>query len=84
MARGRAGPRPRRPSPYSLGAKQGRGRGELSRARDHLTLSLEVAEELDDPTATVAALNDLALSVGALGEVGEAMSLAERALDLCA
>jgi hypothetical protein len=56
----------------------------LSRARDHLTLSLEVAEELDDPTATVAALNDLALSVGALGEVGEAMSLAERALDLCA
>ncbi len=56
----------------------------MSRARDHLTLSLEVAEELYDPTATVAALNDLALSVGARGEVGEAMSLAERALDLCA
>jgi len=44
---------------------------------------LEMAERLRDPGVTIATLNNLALIYSATGDTGQALELAERALDLC-
>jgi len=56
---------------------------DLASARAHLEISVELAEEVDEPGARVAALNNLALTRRAQGHVGEARTLAEEALKLC-
>ena len=60
-----------------------RSRGDLVAAGDHLALSLSMAESLDDPTARVAALNNLALARWDGGETDGAIELVEGALSLC-
>jgi tetratricopeptide (TPR) repeat protein len=59
-------------------------RGELDLARDHLGHSLALSEGLPDPSARVAALNNLALVCGAGGELERGLQLLESALGLCA
>ena len=58
-------------------------RGDAVEARMHLERSLELAEQQDDPVATAAALNNLALALRST-EIELALRLAQRALDLCA
>jgi DNA-binding SARP family transcriptional activator/predicted ATPase len=58
-------------------------RGELDLARHHLGQSLALSEGLRDPSARVAALNNLALVCGAGGELGGGLQLLESALRLC-
>ena len=50
----------------------------------HLRESLRLAEDLGDPEARVAALNNLALALGTRGESEEALNTAQTALELCA
>jgi DNA-binding SARP family transcriptional activator/Tfp pilus assembly protein PilF len=52
-------------------------------ATRHLEKSLALAEELEDPDAKVAALNNLSLARRSAGETEEAMKPAEEALALC-
>jgi tetratricopeptide (TPR) repeat protein len=52
-------------------------------AISHLQESLRLAEELEEPDARVAALNNLSLAKAASGEVDEALDLTRTALDLC-
>jgi DNA-binding SARP family transcriptional activator len=54
--------------------------GSGAEACAHLEASLELAERLKDPSAIVAALNNLAL---ATGDPERGLALEERALDLC-
>jgi predicted ATPase len=58
-----------------------KSRANLAQARHHLNVSLSLAEELDDPGARVAALNNLALR--ASGELDATSELQQRALALC-
>lgn len=60
-----------------------RSRGEPETARRHLEQSLNLAEDLSDPGARVAALNNLALVHSDLGSVERALTLANEALELC-
>ena len=53
-------------------------------AREHLSSSLELAEQLASPEARIAALNNLALAHSASGETARALALSEAALQLCA
>src|SRR5581483_3978944 len=55
--------------------------GARDEAQEHLEASLALAEKLRDPSAIVAALNNLALSTD---DLERALSLEERALELCA
>jgi DNA-binding SARP family transcriptional activator len=55
--------------------------GARDEAVEHLEASLALAEKLDDPSAIVAALNNLALSIE---DADRALALEQRALDLCA
>jgi DNA-binding SARP family transcriptional activator/tetratricopeptide (TPR) repeat protein len=57
--------------------------GSGDEALGHLEASLSLAEASDDPTAQVAALNNLALARGARGEHGRAVELELEALSLC-
>ena len=60
-----------------------RNQGHLDDACHHLELSMTLAEKLSDPSARVAALNNLALARAAKGEVEKAIELAESALAQC-
>ena len=57
--------------------------GAADEARSHLEASLVLAEQLGDPSAIVAALNNLSLAVSD-DDLGRALALEERALELCA
>ena len=61
-----------------------RSDGDPDGARRHLELSLSLAETLSDPSARVAALNNLALACSSMGEIERAVELGEAALTLCA
>ena len=56
----------------------------MDQARRHLEESLALAERLNDLSARVAALNNLALVCRASGAVDRAIQLTETALALCA
>jgi len=58
-------------------------RGETETAREHLEASLRLAEQLDDPVAMAAALNNLASALRS-SDLDRAQQLAQRALELCA
>src|SRR4029450_12342304 len=58
-------------------------RGDHDTARRHLEQSLTLAEALPDPSARVAALNNLALAHRATGEVDLAVDHTRTALELC-
>jgi DNA-binding SARP family transcriptional activator len=65
-----------------------RAQGQLERAIGYLEESLNTAEALDDPTAQIAALNNLALVYSehahqSLQSLERAITLASQALDLC-
>lgn len=60
-----------------------RSRGNIKDAITHLEESLKAAEALQDHSAQIAALNNLALVYGEDGQVEAAITLAERALKLC-
>jgi tetratricopeptide (TPR) repeat protein len=53
-------------------------------ARRHLEASLALAEQLNDPGAGVAALNNLALASAASGDAPRALELTREALRRCA
>ena len=55
--------------------------GARDEAQEHLEASLTLAEKLSDPSAIVAALNNLAISTD---DLERALSLEERALEVCA
>jgi DNA-binding SARP family transcriptional activator len=57
---------------------------DLPGALDHLQRSAELAAELSDPSARIAALNNLALALGENGERSAAIEVFEEALKLCA
>jgi tetratricopeptide (TPR) repeat protein len=57
--------------------------GDAVEARDHLEASLDSAESLGDPAAIAAALNNLALALRS-EDLGRALDLEQRALELCA
>jgi DNA-binding SARP family transcriptional activator len=59
-----------------------RHRGDGALAREHLERSLAVAETLPDPSARIAALNNLALA-SAVGDLDRALSLSRTALTAC-
>ena len=61
-----------------------RSQGDLEEACHHLEISLSLAETLDEPSARVAALNNLALARGDTGGVQGGIELARAALILCA
>lgn len=54
--------------------------GDFVRARHHGEQSLHLAQQLTDPSARVAALNNLALAYGADSDAVRAIELAEAAL----
>ena len=56
---------------------------DMDAARHHLENSLALAEALGNLGAQAAALNNLALTWGAVGETARAVALAETALRLC-
>jgi tetratricopeptide (TPR) repeat protein len=58
--------------------------GDGEAALGHLRESLALAERLGDPESRVAALNNLALALGAGGQTAEAIEIAGTALHLCA
>ncbi|MBA2364437.1 MAG: tetratricopeptide repeat protein, partial [Chloroflexia bacterium] len=58
--------------------------GDHRTARHYLEHSLALAQTLDDPGARVAALNNLALTSRAGGNVRRALELEEEALAICA
>jgi tetratricopeptide (TPR) repeat protein len=62
----------------------GTHRGDHDDARRHLERSLALAETLPDPSARVAALNNLALAHRATGQLDQAIGYAAAALELCA
>jgi tetratricopeptide (TPR) repeat protein len=62
----------------------GTHRGDHPTARGHLEQSLALAETLADPSARIAALNNLALAHRATGETDQAIRYTEAALELCA
>jgi predicted ATPase/DNA-binding SARP family transcriptional activator len=57
--------------------------GDPDGARYHLEQSVALAEALGDPTARIAALNNLALANANAGELEQALKCAEAALALC-
>jgi tetratricopeptide (TPR) repeat protein len=57
--------------------------GDPTRARRHLEESLALADQLSDPDAAVAALNNLALTCAASGDVPRALELTREALRRC-
>jgi predicted ATPase len=59
-------------------------RNDPAAAREHLERSLTMAETLPDPSARIAALNNLALTSRAAGDLGQALDLTRTALALCA
>ncbi len=59
-----------------------RTRGEWDTAREHLQASAAHAEQINAPGAHAAALNNLALVYQALGDNAQALTLAQRALDI--
>ena len=82
---GRRGRRRRRPGQGPRHAGHARAaRGDHDDARRHLEQSLALAEALPDPSARVAALNNLALAHRATGEVDLAVEHTRTALELCA
>ena len=60
-----------------------RSQGDLEEACHHLEISLSLAETLDEPSARVAALNNLALARGDVREVQGGIELARAASTLC-
>ena len=58
--------------------------GDHDGARRHLEQSLALAEALPDPSARVAALNNLALAHRATGQLEAAIAYTRTALELCA
>jgi DNA-binding SARP family transcriptional activator/Tfp pilus assembly protein PilF len=58
--------------------------GDHDGARHHLERSLALAEALPDPSARVAALNNLALAHRATGQLDQAIAYTRTALELCA
>lgn len=57
--------------------------GKRAEARGHLETSLLLSEQSLDPSARAAALNNLALALGAERDTERALELAEQALALC-
>jgi predicted ATPase len=57
--------------------------GLAGEGRDHLERSLEIAVELDDPGARIAALNSLARDLTRTSELARAQELLGTALELC-
>ena len=55
----------------------------MEEALHHLESSLALAESLNDAGSCAAALNNLALTYGARGEIERAITFAEAALALC-
>ena len=60
-----------------------RGQRNFDEAVYQLELSLQAADDQNDPSARVAALNNLALALGDKGESKQAIAFAEAALNLC-
>ena len=60
-----------------------KSRGELPGALKHLQRSADLAVDLSDPTARIAALNNLALAQGETGDGSTAIAVLEEALKLC-
>ncbi|MDQ3758401.1 MAG: tetratricopeptide repeat protein, partial [Actinomycetota bacterium] len=60
-----------------------RSSGEIADARDQLSRSLAIADDLGEAPARVAALNNLALAERDAGELSRALELTESALELC-
>ena len=60
-----------------------KSRADLPGALDHLQRSADLAAELSDPTARIAALNNLALAQGETGDRAAAIAVLEEALKLC-
>ncbi len=59
------------------------GEQDPESSRRHLELSLALSDELEDPGARVAALNNLALALRSNGEIERALELTRTALELC-
>ncbi len=57
--------------------------GMLRDDRTHLEQSLAIAETLADPSAAVAALNNLSRACATAGDSGRALELTARALEIC-
>ncbi|MGH2698879.1 MAG: ATP-binding protein [Actinomycetota bacterium] len=60
-----------------------KSRRDLAGALDHLQKSADLAAELSDPSARIAALNNLALAQGENGDRDVAIAVLEEALKLC-
>ena len=60
-----------------------KGRSDLPAALDHLQQSADLADMLSEPTARIAALNNLALAQGETGDRSAGIALLEEALRLC-
>lgn len=61
-----------------------KSRGDLTSALEHLQRSTDLSSELSDPTARIAALNNLALARGETGDRDAAIAMLEEALKLSA
>jgi predicted ATPase/DNA-binding SARP family transcriptional activator len=61
-----------------------RARQDLPAATRHLTKSLELAKQIDQPGGQIAALNNLSLSYADMGDLERAIEFAGQALALCA
>ncbi|MPZ91036.1 MAG: AAA family ATPase [Actinobacteria bacterium] len=60
-----------------------KSRSDFPGALDHLQRSADLAAELSDPTARIAALNNLALAQGETGDRATAIAVLEEAVKLC-